>query len=78
MMTESFVHPSALIEDGAKIGARVRIGPFCTVGANVDLGDDCELKSHVVVAGHTTIGARTKIFPFASIGHAPQDLKYAG
>jgi UDP-N-acetylglucosamine acyltransferase len=76
-MSEGFVHPTALIEDGARIGARVRIGPFCMVGANVELGDDCELKSHVVVAGHTTIGARTKIFPFASIGHAPQDLKYA-
>jgi UDP-N-acetylglucosamine acyltransferase len=77
-MTDPFIHPTAIVEDGAQIGADVRIGPFCTVGAHVSLGDGCDLKSHVVVAGHTSIGARTTIFPFAVIGHAPQDLKYAG
>jgi UDP-N-acetylglucosamine acyltransferase len=77
-MGDAFVHPTAVIEDGAKIGAGVRIGPFCVIGPHVELGDDCELKSHVVVAGHTTIGPRAKIFPFATLGHAPQDLKYAG
>lgn len=77
-MGETFVHPTAVVEDGARIGAGVRIGPFCIVGQHVRLGDGCELKSHVVVTGHTTIGARTTIFPFAVIGHAPQDLKYAG
>ena len=61
----------------ARSSARAsRIGPFCLVGPQVELGDGCELKSHVVVAGRTTIGPRTKIYPFASIGHAPQDLKY--
>lgn len=72
------IHPTALVEDGAKLGDGVRIGPFCTVGAEVELGEGCELISHVALAGRTTIGARTKIFPFASIGHIPQDLKYKG
>jgi UDP-N-acetylglucosamine acyltransferase len=74
----SIVHPSAVIEAGARIGAGVKIGPFCCVGAGVTIGDGVELISHVVVAGATEIGARTKIFPFASIGHQPQDLKYKG
>ena len=77
-MSEARIHPSAIVEDGARLGAGVTVGPFCLVGPEVELGDGCELKSHVVVAGRTTIGPRTKIFPFASIGHAPQDLKYAG
>ncbi len=77
-MAETFIHPSAVVEDGARLGAGVQIGPFCMIGQHVTLGDGCELKSHVVVAGHTTIGARTKIFPFATLGHAPQDLKYGG
>ena len=72
------IHPTAIVEDGATIGAGVRIGPFCIVGADSTLGEGVELISHAVVTGHTTIGARSKIFPFASIGHRPQDLKYAG
>lgn len=72
------IHPTSIIEDGATIGANVSIGPFCTVGANVTLGDNVVLKSHVVVDGYTTVGAGTMIYPFASIGTAPQDLKYAG
>ena len=75
-MTDPVVHPTALVEEGARLGRGVRVGPFCTVGPHVELGDGCELVSHVVMAGHTRVGARTKIFPFASIGHAPQDLKY--
>ena len=77
MTRDTFVHPTAIVEDGARIGTGVRIGPFCTLGPNVELGDDCELKSHIALAGHTSIGPRTKICPFATIGHAPQDLKYA-
>jgi UDP-N-acetylglucosamine acyltransferase len=73
-----FVHPLALVENGAELGAGVSIGPFCHVGPDVVLRDRVELISHVVVAGRTNIGARTRIFPFASIGHAPQDRKYAG
>lgn len=72
------IHPSAVIEEGARLGANVRIGPFCVVGADAEIGDDCELASHVVVAGLTRIGPRCRIFPFASIGHQPQDLKYHG
>lgn len=72
------IHPSSVVDPAAKIGARVKIGPFCTVGPDVELGDDCELVSHVAVAGRTRIGPHAKIFPFASIGHAPQDLKFHG
>lgn len=77
-MSTPGIHPSAVIEDGAVIGDGVRIGPFCHVGPDVVLGEACELVSHVVVAGRTRVGARTRIFPFASIGHPPQDLKYRG
>lgn len=77
-MTQSAIHPSAVVHPTAKIGEGVKIGPFCVVGARVVLGDDVQLMSHVVVEGVTTIGPRTKIFPFASIGHIPQDLKFGG
>ena len=72
------IHPSAIVEPGARLGEGVTIGPFCMVGANVSLGDGSELISHVVLAGRTEIGPRARIFPFASIGHQPQDLKYKG
>lgn len=72
------VHPSAVVESGAKIGEGVSIGPFCHVGAKVTLGDGVELISHVALGGNTSVGARTRIFPFASIGHEPQDLKFHG
>jgi UDP-N-acetylglucosamine acyltransferase len=76
MMAE--IHPTAIVESSAKLGTRVRVGPYCVVGANVELGDGVDLVSHVVVAGHTTIGAETRVYPFASLGHPPQDLKYRG
>ena len=72
------VHPSSVVEDGAVLGEGVRIGPFCHVGPQARLGDGCELVSHAVVAGDTHLGEGCRVFPFASIGHAPQDLKYAG
>jgi UDP-N-acetylglucosamine acyltransferase len=77
-MADSQVHRTAIVEDGAKLGAGVIIGPYSVVGPGVALSDGVELLSHVVVAGTTSIGARTRIFPFASIGHQPQDLKYKG
>lgn len=77
-MSAPGVHPTAIVEDGARLGEGVRIGPYSMVGPEVELGDGCELVSHVVIAGRTTIGARTRLFPFASIGHQPQDLKYRG
>jgi len=72
------IHASAVVEDGAILGDGVRIGPFCHIGKDVRLGEDCRLHAHVVIAGRTNIGPRTQIFPFASVGHPPQDLKYDG
>jgi UDP-N-acetylglucosamine acyltransferase len=72
------IHPSAVVAPEAQIADNVRIGPFCVVGAQVVLEEGVELKSHVVVEGRSHIGARTLIYPFAAIGHAPQDLKYKG
>lgn len=74
----TFIHPTSIIEQGASLGENVHIGPFCTVGAHVSLGDGVVLKSHISIDGHTKIGAATEIFPFAAIGHAPQDKKYHG
>lgn len=72
------IHPMAVVAEGATIGAGARIGPFCTVGPDVTLAPGVELKSHVVVDGRTEIGEETVVFPFASLGTIPQDLKYAG
>ena len=77
-MPKSDIHPTAIIEDGARLGEGVRVGPYSVVGSEVEIGEGCELLSHVVVAGRTSIGPRTRIFPFASIGHQPQDLKFKG
>ena len=74
----SLVHPAAIIDPGARLGENVQVGPYCVVGANVRLGNGVVLKSHVVIDGHTTIGDETVVFPFASLGHAPQDLKFKG
>lgn len=72
------IDETAIIEKGAIIGENCHIGPLCVIGAKVTLGDNCHLHSHVVVTGKTTIGHDCEIFPFASIGHIPQDLKYEG
>ncbi|MEO1398708.1 MAG: acyl-ACP--UDP-N-acetylglucosamine O-acyltransferase, partial [Pseudomonadota bacterium] len=77
-MADNQIHATAIVEDGAKLGVNVTVGPYCMVGPEVVLGDGVDLISHAVIAGKTTIGARTKVFPFASIGHQPQDLKYHG
>lgn len=74
----SGIHPTALVDPAAQIGAGVTIGPFCVVGPHVQLHDGCELVSHVTVDGRTEIGPNTRIYPFASIGHPPQDMKYKG
>ena len=68
----------SVVDAGAQIGAGVKIGPFCSVGPHAVIGDNVELVSHVAVAGRTTIGEGTRIYPFASIGHPPQDVKYRG
>jgi len=72
------IHPTAIVEDGARIGDGVEIGPYCTVGKHVELHDGVKLVSHVAVAGRTEIGESTSIYPFTSVGHVPQDLKYQG
>ncbi len=72
------IHPTAIVEDGARLAGDATIGPYCTVGPHVSLAEGVELVSHVAVAGHTSVGAGTRIWPFASIGHQPQDLKYRG
>ena len=72
------IHPSAVIAPGAVVPASCTIGPFCTIGPDVVLGEDCTLISHVVLDGHTRIGARNTFHPFCAIGVAPQDLKYGG
>jgi len=72
------IHPSSIVSQGAIIPESCTVGPFCTIGPNVVLGENCEIISHVVLDGHTLIGNNVRIFPFASVGIAPQDLKYRG
>ena len=74
----AIVHPSAHVEEGATVGAECRIGPFCLVGAEVVLHRGVVLKSHAVVTGWTEIGEETVVFPFATVGEIPQDLKFKG
>ena len=70
------IHSSSIISKKAKIGSNVKIGPFCNIGDFVQLEDEVELISNVFIEGNTRIGKGTKVFPFASIGTSPQDLKY--
>jgi len=72
------IHPSAMVAAGAVVPASCTVGPFCTIGPEVVLGEECRLISHVVLDGRTRLGARNVVYPFASIGVAPQDLKYKG
>jgi len=75
---QTIIHPTAVVSPRAVIGQGVHVGPYCTIGDNVVLQDDVELLSHVAISGRTEIGLRTRVFPFASIGFEPQDLKYHG
>ena len=70
------IHPTALVAPGAQIPESCSIGPYCVVGADVILGEHCDLTSHVVLDGHLTLGDRNRIYSFACLGIAPQDLKY--
>lgn len=74
----AFVHETAIVPSEARLGSDCYIGPYCIVGDQVTLADNVRLESHVVVDGQTSIGESTRIFPFVSIGLAPQDLKYGG
>lgn len=72
------IHPTAIVEDGARIGEGVSIGPYATVGGEVEIGAGAEIGAHVVVTGRTTIGEGVRVFPFAAIGGPPQDSSYKG
>ena len=70
------IHPTAIIEEGAMLGSDVFIGPYCIIGKNVKIGNGTKLTSHVVVDGHTDIGANNEFHQFSSIGVPPQDKSY--
>ena len=72
------IHPSAIIHPKAKLSADCHVGPYCVIGEHVELGHGCKLHSHVIVDGHTKLGSKNEIFPFASIGLKTQDLKWKG
>ena len=72
------IHKTAIIDSNAKISKNVIIGPFSVIGSNVEIGENTEIQSHVNISGNTIIGKNNKIFPFASIGNSPQDLKFQG
>ena len=72
------IHKTAIIDSNAKISKNVIIGPYSVIGSNVEIGENTEIQSHVHITGNTIIGKNNKIFPFASIGNIPQDLKFQG
>ena len=72
------IHPTAIVSLRAELGANVSVGPYSIIGDEVIIHDEVEIAGHVVIEGPTEIGRGTRVFPFASIGQAPQDLKYAG
>jgi UDP-N-acetylglucosamine acyltransferase len=72
------IDPTARVAEGARIGAGASIGPYCIIGPDVEIGEGCRLVANVHVAGHTTIGAGTIVYPFASLGTPPQSVKYRG
>jgi len=72
------IHPTAVVDHGAEVAADARIGPYCVIGSHVVLGEGCWLRAHVHLTGHTSIGARTVIAPFASLGTPPQSVRYRG
>ena len=73
---ELFIHPTAILEPGCRVGEHVHIGPYCVLGQHVTLADGVRLESHVRVAGHTTVGAGSTLHAFSTVGATPQDLKY--
>ena len=77
-MTNALIDPTARVHPGAAIGNDVSIGPYCVIGGNVVIGDGCKLASQVNIEGHTTVGPRTRIAPFVSLGGAPQSTRYRG
>ncbi|MDX2113297.1 MAG: acyl-ACP--UDP-N-acetylglucosamine O-acyltransferase [Alphaproteobacteria bacterium] len=74
----ALIHPTAVVSRGAVLAADVSVGPYCVIDSEVTIGAGTKLMSHVAISGNTTIGRDCTIYPFASLGHAPQDLKYKG
>ncbi len=72
------IHPTAIVDPGAKLADDVIVGPYSIIGSNVEIAEGTEIKSHVVISGPTKIGRQNRIYQFASIGDAPQDKKYNG
>jgi len=72
------IHPTAIVDPAAHVPESCRIGPFCIVGADVEMGEGCDLLSHVVLKGPTKIGSNNRVFPFTTLGLEPQDLKFKG
>ena len=70
------IHKTAIIDSNAKISSNVEIGPYTVIGPHVEIDDDVVIQSHVNITGHTIIGKNNRIYPMASIGNDPQDLKY--
>ena len=77
-MSGTDIHPTAIVDPGARLGTGVRVGPYCVIGANVEVGDGCRLRNHVTLEGPSAIGADNVFYPYASIGQQTQDLKYQG
>src|SRR5918996_5263011 len=74
----SNVHPSAIVDPRAELDGAVEVGPYCVVAAGVKIGKGTKIHSHAVIQGRTTLGEGNVVFPFATIGSIPQDLKYKG
>lgn len=72
------IHPTAIVDSKAQIPDSCTIGPFCIVGEDVEMGERCELLSHVVLKGPTKLGSDNRVFPFTTLGLEPQDLKFKG
>ncbi|MGH9803811.1 MAG: acyl-ACP--UDP-N-acetylglucosamine O-acyltransferase, partial [Candidatus Acidiferrales bacterium] len=72
------IHPTAVIDPQARLAGGVRVGPYSVIGAEVEVGEETDVGAHVVIEGPTRIGRRNRIFPFASVGLIPQDLKFRG
>jgi len=72
------IHKTAIVDSKAKINSNVDVGPYTVIGPNVEIGENSVIQSHVNIIGNTKIGKNNKIYPFASIGNDPQDLKYKG
>lgn len=76
--TSTNIHPTAVIDPGARVPASCQVGPYSVIGAGVELGENCRLISHVTIEGPTKIGSHNTFFPFSAIGMAPQDVTYKG